>query len=119
MIEIIHGRVASLLARLFMWSLVTVPCYWLPILAGSWYDCPDVGRYLVMPCCAGFPFLLYALGVTVLSLVQLFKALWSRPPWQCWLLGLTGLLLSAPCILPPIVFCIRIAVSGGAPDCDV
>ncbi len=115
MTEVIHNRVASLLVRLLIWSLVSVPCFWLPQLADRLYYYPSGDRLLFLPCCAGAPFLLYGIGISVQSLVRLFKVLKSHPLWQRCLVGLVGLLLSAPIILVVPTFCVLVAISAGDP----
>jgi len=92
--QTIQNSYCSLLARIALWSLVSLPCYWIPVLADYYYAGPDSRLGTVV--CFSLPFLGLAAVMSLLSLVEVHKVLRPRPKGYRCALSMIALALSAP-----------------------
>jgi hypothetical protein len=93
MIQIIQNSYCRLLARIALWSLVSLPCYWIPLFAGYYYtDHHSLGAIM----CFSIPFLGLAAVMSIWSLVEVHKVLRPCPKGYRCALSAIALTLSAP-----------------------
>lgn len=88
------GRVGPLSARIVLWSLISVPGFWVPLC--SYYRYPHVDNRTGGIMCISIPLLAIAVVLSIDALVRLQRPLRSRSWPRRGLLTLLALLLSAP-----------------------
>ncbi len=103
MTETIQSSYHGLLARIALWSLVSLPCVWVPLFAEVHYptDASRLGSEadsLPMVACFGVPFLGFAAIISVRSLVEVHRILRSYPRGHRYALNAIALTLSVPTI---------------------
>jgi hypothetical protein len=93
MIQTIQNSYCGLLARIALWSLVSLPCYWIPLFAGYCYtEHHSLGAVM----CLSIPFLGLAAVMSIRSLVEEHKVLRPRSKGCRWTLSVIAVMLSAP-----------------------
>ena len=93
MSQTIQNSYYRLLARIALWSLVSLPCYWIPLFAAYYYtDHHSLGA----TACFSIPFLGLAAVMSVRSLVEVHRVLRPRPKGYRCALSVIALTLSAP-----------------------
>lgn len=93
MSQTIQNSYCRLLARTALWSLVSLPCYWIPLFAAYYYtDHHSLGTMV----CFSIPFLGLAAVMSVRSLVEVHKFLRPHPKGYRCALSAIALILSAP-----------------------
>ncbi len=97
MAETIQRTYRGLLARIALWSLVSLPSYWIPLLSMFHYGETRILTPII--CCFGVPFLGVAAVMSVRSIAGVRKALQPYPKGRRWALGFVALTLSAPTVV--------------------
>lgn len=111
--QTIQNSYCRLLARIALWSLVSLPCYWIPVFADYYYAGPDSRLGAVT--CFGLPFLGLAAVMSVLSLIEVHRVLRPRPKRYRCALSMIALALSAPTVVATgiVVFAFIIILAYG------
>jgi hypothetical protein len=120
--ETVHKSYGGLLARIALWSLVSLPCFWVPLFADYWYAVDD--SRLGIGVCFGIPFLCLAASMVILALGGMDEALESCSKGRRRALSLVALATSAPVLVPiavigtifmvTLVYDVYTALRGGA-----
>jgi hypothetical protein len=95
-------RVRHLVARIGMWSLVSLPAFWVPMYYDYRYPISDSRLGMLIP------FLAIAGIVSIHALIQLQRVLRSRSWSRRCLLTAPALLLSAPTLAPIAFIVVRL-----------
>ena len=88
------NRVRHLLVRIALWSLISLPGFWVPLDSYNRY--PDVDNRTGGVMCVSVPFLAVAAVLSIHALVELWRVLRSNASSHRCLLTLFALPLSAP-----------------------
>jgi len=120
--ETIQKSYGGLLARIALWSLVSLPCYWIPVLA-LWYYRVDYPQLMGFVCLA-VPLLGLAAVMVIRALGGMHEALEPYPKGRRRTLSLVALAASAPAlgaiavigtmVIVTLVYGVYTALRGGA-----
>jgi hypothetical protein len=112
----------GLLARIVLWSLVSLLCFWIPILAGYHYAVDDPGLAIVVV--LGVPIVALTAAMVIPALSGMGQVLETCPKGRRRVLSLVAWALSAPAlgaivivwtvIIVVIVCGVYVALGGGA-----
>ena len=93
MSQTIQNSYGRLLARITLWSLVALPCYWIPLFAAYYYtEHHSLGTGM----CISIPFLGLATVMSIQALLEVHRVLRPRPKGYRCALSVIALTLSAP-----------------------
>ena len=122
MAQISQSSYRGLLARIAMWSLVSLPCFWIPVLAAHYYAVGDAGLAIVAV--LGIPLVALEAAMVVPALSGMGHVLEPCSKGRRRLLSLVAWAASAPAlgaiaivwtmIIVVIVYSVYVALGGGA-----
>ncbi len=96
MVGTIQNSYRGLLTRIAVWSLVSLPCYWIPVFAVCYYTYDHVFGTTM---CLTLPFLALATVMSLRSLVGVYRITRPYPKGHRRALNVIALTLSAPTIV--------------------